>query len=110
MTPPISYYGGKQKMLKHILPLIPTHKIYIEPFFGGGAVFFGKNPSEVEVINDLNSYVINFYNVLKDKKKFKKLLCLIKHTSTTKASIKKQYLLQNILTFLMIFKEPGAFL
>lgn len=30
---PISYYGGKQNMLKNILPLIPEHKIYIEPYF-----------------------------------------------------------------------------
>ena len=31
---PISYYGGKQNMLKHILPLVPEHKMYIEPYFG----------------------------------------------------------------------------
>ncbi len=34
---PISYYGGKQNMLKHILPIIPKHEIYVEAFFGGGA-------------------------------------------------------------------------
>ncbi|MBN8640696.1 MAG: DNA adenine methylase [Flavobacteriales bacterium] len=37
---PISYYGGKQNMLKHILPLIPDHKIFTETYFGGGALFF----------------------------------------------------------------------
>lgn len=52
-------------MLKHILPLIPIHKIYVEPFFGGGAVFFAKKPSEAEVINDASSMVINFYEVLR---------------------------------------------
>jgi len=62
---PISYYGGKQQMLKMILPLIPSHKIYTEAFFGGGALFFAKEPSEVEIINDLNSEVTNFYKVLK---------------------------------------------
>jgi DNA adenine methylase len=61
---PISYYGGKQVMARHILPLIPEHRIYTEPFFGGGAIFFSKPPSEVEVINDLNGEVINFYQVL----------------------------------------------
>ena len=35
MRTPISYYGGKQTMLKHILPLIPSHKIYTEAFCGG---------------------------------------------------------------------------
>ncbi|PIF33000.1 DNA adenine methylase [Flavobacterium sp. 9] len=62
---PISYYGGKQSMLKHILPLIPKHRIYVEPFFGGGAVFWAKEQSEVEIINDLNGNVVNFYQELK---------------------------------------------
>jgi DNA adenine methylase len=62
---PISYYGGKQSMLKHILPLIPEHRVYVEPFFGGGAVFWAKEPSEVEIVNDLNGNVVNFYRQLK---------------------------------------------
>lgn len=61
---PISYYGGKQAMAKHILPCIPEHKRYTEAFFGGGAVFFMKDPSEVETINDINGEVINFYSVI----------------------------------------------
>lgn len=64
MKTPISYYGGKQQLLSTILPLIPDHKIYTEPFFGGGAVFWAKQPSQVEVINDLNGAVVNFYQVL----------------------------------------------
>ena len=49
---PISYYGGKQSMLKHILPIIPKHSNYVEPFFGGGAVFWAKDPKATEIIND----------------------------------------------------------
>lgn len=62
---PISYYGGKQNMLRHILPNIPKHRIYTEAFFGGGAVFFAKEPSESEIINDLNAQIMNFYSVCK---------------------------------------------
>ncbi|MGE0931655.1 DNA adenine methylase [Peijinzhouia sedimentorum] len=58
---PISYYGGKQTMLKHLLPLIPEHTVYTECFAGGAAMLFAKQPSPVEVINDLNSELINFY-------------------------------------------------
>ena len=58
---PITYWGGKQTLLHEILPLIPEHTTYCEPFFGGGAVFFGKKPSKVEIINDLNRVVINFF-------------------------------------------------
>ena len=62
---PITYYGGKLNLLKEILPLIPKHRIYTEAFFGGGAVFFAKSPSEAEVINDTNNLAINFYKVIK---------------------------------------------
>ena len=67
MKTPITYYGGKQTMLKHLLGLIPEHRIYCEPFFGGGALFFAKPKAEVEVINDVNGEVINFFKVLKTK-------------------------------------------
>jgi DNA adenine methylase len=65
MKTPITYYGGKQKLVSTILPLIPVHNLYAEPFFGGGAIFFAKPKSNVEVINDTNKEVINFYNVVK---------------------------------------------
>ena len=71
MKPPLTYYGGKQILSKEIISLIPKHNLYCEPFFGGGAVFFFKEPSHVEVINDSNGELINFYKVVKND--FKKL-------------------------------------
>ena len=65
MKTPISYYGGKQTMLKHILPLIPPHKLYTEAFCGGCAVLFAKPPVDCEVINDINKSLINFYKTAK---------------------------------------------
>lgn len=62
---PITYYGGKLNLVKEILPLIPKHRVYIEPFFGGGAIFFAKSPAEASVINDTNSMVVNFFEVAK---------------------------------------------
>jgi DNA adenine methylase len=63
--PPFSYYGGKQLLAKHILPRIPVHKTYVEPFAGGAAIFWMKEPSKVEILNDTNREIINFYEVLK---------------------------------------------
>ena len=60
---PITYYGGKINLVSKILPLIPKHRVYVEPFFGGGAVFFAKEKSEAEVINDTNAMAVNFYEV-----------------------------------------------
>lgn len=52
-------------MIGSILPLIPEHDIYVEPFFGGGAVFWAKEPSRTEIVNDVNMNIVNFYEVLK---------------------------------------------
>ncbi|MBI9055532.1 MAG: DNA adenine methylase [Bacteroidales bacterium] len=65
MKTPITYYGGKQTMLKHIKPRIPKHKIYTEAFCGGAAVFFEKEASDIEVLNDINGELINFYQVFR---------------------------------------------
>ena len=67
MKTPITYWGGKQQLAGKILKLIPAHKQYDEPFFGGGAIFFAKPPSEVEFINDINGEMVNFYKTLKRK-------------------------------------------
>ena len=67
MKTPLSYYGGKQKLCSTILSLIPGHKLYCEPFVGGAAVFFGKDPSGVEVLNDTNKELINFYQVVQNR-------------------------------------------
>lgn len=63
---PITYYGGKQMLCKTIVKTIPMHTLYCEPFCGGAAVFFAKEPSSVEVINDTNSELINFYRTVQN--------------------------------------------
>ena len=62
---PITYWGGKQQLINKILPLFPPHRQYDEPFFGGGALFFAKEPAEIEFINDVNGEIVNFYRTLK---------------------------------------------
>lgn len=66
MKTPITYYGGKLSLLPKIIPLIPEHKLYCEPFIGGAAVFFAKQKSKVEVINDINGEIVNFYKILQN--------------------------------------------
>lgn len=85
---PVTYYGGKQKLLRYILPLIPhDHIQYVEPFFGGGAVYFAKHPSRSEVINDRKHSVVNFYRVIKND--FRKLNKLIQSTIHSEADFLK---------------------
>jgi DNA adenine methylase len=87
MRPPLTYFGGKQNLSKKIVSLIPEHTAYVEPFFGGGAVFFAKEPSIVEVINDLSGEVVNFYRVVKTQ--FKDLESEIKTTLSSRQLHKK---------------------
>lgn len=65
MRAPITYYGGKTNMLPHLLPLIPDHRVYVEGFAGGAALFWAKKPSPIEVLIDKNGEVSNFYRVMK---------------------------------------------
>ena len=71
MKTPLTYYGGKQRLASKIIPLIPPHHLYCEPFVGGGAIFFQKPKSQVEVLNDINGELVNFYIVVQTK--FRKL-------------------------------------
>lgn len=65
MKPALTYYGGKQKLAPTIIQLIPEHTLYNEPFCGGAAILFAKEPSPIEVLNDTNTELINFYKVVK---------------------------------------------
>lgn len=87
LRPPVAYYGGKQSLLSKILPLIPPHTRYVEPFLGGGAVYWSKEPSEIEVINDLDGFVSNFYRVVKTD--FEALKALVDATPYARASHEK---------------------
>lgn len=67
LKPLLPYYGGKSKLVPTLLPLIPEHTTYAEPFSGGAALFFAKEPSPIEVLNDTNKEIVNFYRVVKEK-------------------------------------------
>ena len=61
MKPMIKYRGGKSKEIKHFLDHMPDyHGRYVEPFLGGGALYFYLEPQDA-IINDINSQLIGFY-------------------------------------------------
>src|SRR5216684_3309153 len=63
MIGPLPYIGGKNRLAAKIISLLPEHITYVEPFAGGAQVFFHKQPSKVEVLNDLNGEIVNFFRV-----------------------------------------------
>jgi len=64
MNSPIAYFGGKSRLAGRIIPMIPRHTCYCEPFCGAAWVLFKKDPSECEVINDLDGDLVNFWRIV----------------------------------------------
>jgi DNA adenine methylase len=56
--------GNKSKLAKQIQRYFPTHQLYIELFFGAGGMFFNKPKAQYNILNDIDSEVINLYNVI----------------------------------------------
>lgn len=63
----LNYPGSKWALAEEIAGLIPGgHRTYLEPYFGSGAVFFSKTPSPIEIVNDRDGEVVNFFRMVRD--------------------------------------------
>jgi DNA adenine methylase len=96
MKPPLSYYGGKQRLASRIVNLIESmpHTVYSEPFCGGAAVLFNRTKPVAsnsthyrEAVNDKNDLISNFYRVAKLQPT--KLFALIDATLYSQIDYKK---------------------
>lgn len=65
--PVLKYYSSKFRLAKWIIKHFPAHRHYVEPFGGAGAVLLVKEPSKLETYNDLNSQIVNFFRVLRER-------------------------------------------
>ena len=63
----LNYPGAKWGMAEEIVALMPTHRSYLEPFFGSGAVLFNKPHSAIETVNDIDGDIVNFFSILRDQ-------------------------------------------
>lgn len=64
-VPALRYHGGKFKISKWIHTYLPQHTTYVEPFGGGASILLTKTPSPIEVYNDLDQAIVNFFQVLR---------------------------------------------
>ena len=72
MRSPIVWLGGKGLFAKNLLGLTEvSHQVYVEVFGGGASLLFAKQPSPVEVYNDLDSGLVNFFRVIRNQETFK---------------------------------------
>lgn len=88
-TPPVRWVGSKWKLAEWIIGQFPPHATYCEPFAGSAAIFFRKHPSQVEIINDLNGDVVNFFRVLRAQPD--ELLRLIRYTPVSRTEYEESF-------------------
>jgi DNA adenine methylase len=64
---PIRWVGGKSRIRKTLIALLPPHDCYVEVFGGAGWLLFAKKPSRVEVLNDIDDELMNFFDVVRSQ-------------------------------------------
>ena len=89
----LKYPGAKWRIADWIIENIPDHKVYCEPFFGSGAVFFKKEPSYIETINDIDGNIVNMFEVC--RKHPKELATAINLTPFARDEFKNDYDMSN---------------
>lgn len=88
LTKPLKWHGGKYYLARKIVAIMPRHIHYVEPFFGGGAVLFARDPDDKslwhashkgvsEVVNDINGRLINFWRILQNEKTFQQFVRIV---------------------------------
>ncbi len=67
LNSPFKWVGGKSRLRKYVIELLPEHTCYVELFSGAAWVLFGKSLSDVEIINDIDQDLVTFFRVLREK-------------------------------------------
>ena len=96
MKTPLPYHGGKSRLASWIVSKMPRHTVYVEPFFGGGAVFFAKPVPAVtnnhhyrEVINDHDERIVELFRALQDPTQHARLVERLAYTPYARSEYDK---------------------
>lgn len=68
---PLGWAGGKNRLVNKLIDKVPSHDVYVEPMAGGASLFWAKHPAKKNVLNDVNSDLMSFYENLKNVKNLK---------------------------------------
>lgn len=89
----LKYPGSKWRIAEWIINKMPEHHSYLEPYFGSGAVFFNKQPSNIETINDIDEDVVNLFRVVRNNTE--ELLKRITYTPYSREEYNRAFIVNN---------------
>lgn len=89
--PVLRYHGGKWRIAPWVIEHFPAHRVYVEPFGGGGSVLMRKPRSDFEVYNDLDADVVNVFRVLRDPTQALELERLLRLTPWARREFEASY-------------------
>jgi DNA adenine methylase len=89
MKSPVIWLGGKNRLAPRLNSIIPPHSTYVEVFGGGASLLFLKDSSPVEVYNDIDEDLVNFFRVLQNPRKVKLLENKLNKTPYSRAEFNK---------------------
>ena len=75
-----------------IISHLPKHDVYVEPFGGAASVLIRKPPSKVEIYNDLNEELVNFFKILRNQHTAQRLVNMLEHTPFSRVEFTTSYL------------------
>jgi DNA adenine methylase len=89
--PVLRYHGGKWTLAPWLISLFPPHEIYVEPFGGAASVLLRKPRSKIEVYNDLDSEVVELFQILRDPVSASELIRLLDITPFGREEFERAY-------------------
>jgi DNA adenine methylase len=92
---PVRWFGGKGNLLPWIAQFVPYARTYVEPFGGAASLLFQREPSRVEVYNDLHEDLVNLFRVLQDPEASKELEYRIKYTLYSRSELERSIHIYN---------------
>lgn len=60
----IGWIGGKKRIAKELISIMPPHETYVELFMGSASVFFAKKKAKYNIINDINNNLVNLFRIV----------------------------------------------
>jgi len=68
LNSPFSYFGSKKRISHKLVNFFPPHNAWVEAFCGSASITFAKDSAPIEIINDIDDQIVNFFEQLRNNR------------------------------------------